>query len=477
MAADRTSPPPGADGATGSGPSAPARSLRQAALSRSTRLLPGGRHRSERILARRSVRDAIVSLAGLMGQPVRNQQAAEIGRLVDVVARWSDGQTYPPVTGLVVRVGRRLAFVRGDAIERLDHTQVVLRSARLDLRDFERRPGEVMLGRDVLDHQLVDVDGVQVIRAADLYLAPVLGGIRLVGVDVSTSSLLRRLGPARWRSRPTPGSVIDWAAIQPFGETTSGPVEVRLRHSNDGLHRLRPSELADVLEGLQRRERQELLDALSPDEAADALEEMAAEDLTSLLREMEPAKAADLVASMEPDEAADALRDLTATEREEFLSRMPEATVATLREILGYPEDQAGGFMTTRLVLAQAGELVGEVVDRLVQEQGHDLDLDAVAVVDETGSIVGDLPLFSLLAALRLGADGRVEDFLEDDDLVTVGPEAPVREVAERLVESRRLSLVVVEDGRPIGRILADDVLDVLVPVKSRFHFPQLFGD
>src|SRR5581483_8745896 len=107
---------------------------------------------------------------------------------------------------------------------------------------FERRPGEVMLGRDVLDHQLVDVDGVQVIRAADLYLAPVLGSIRLVGVDVSTSSLLRRLGPARWRSRPTPGRVIDWAAIQPFG----GPGPIRLRRTNQELHRLRPAELADL---------------------------------------------------------------------------------------------------------------------------------------------------------------------------------------------------------------------------------------
>ena len=76
------------------------------------------------------------------------------------------------------------------------------------------------MAKDVLDHQLVDVDGVQVIRAADLYLAEVLGRIRLVGADVSTSTLLRRLGPRRWRPQPTPGRVIDWAAIQPFAEST-----------------------------------------------------------------------------------------------------------------------------------------------------------------------------------------------------------------------------------------------------------------
>ena len=131
--------------------------------------------------------------------PVTNQTGQEIGRLDDIVARWSDGQTYPPVSGLVIRVGRRLAFVPASAIDRIAHAEVLLRSARLDLRDVVRRPGEVLLAKDVLDHQLVDVDGVQVIRAADLYLAEVLGRIRLVGADVSTATLLRRLGPRRWR--------------------------------------------------------------------------------------------------------------------------------------------------------------------------------------------------------------------------------------------------------------------------------------
>ncbi|HMC52822.1 MAG TPA: hypothetical protein VKI64_08690, partial [Acidimicrobiales bacterium] len=165
--------------------------------------------RSRRILATRAVREAIVSLAGLIGRPVCNQAGAEMGRLVDVVARMAEGDRYPPVTGLVVRVGRRAAFIDASAIERLSHGEIVLRTARLDLRDFERREGEVMLAKDVLDHQLVDVDGVKVVRASDLYLAEALGGFRLVGVDVSLQSLVRRLGPARWRTRPTPEKVID----------------------------------------------------------------------------------------------------------------------------------------------------------------------------------------------------------------------------------------------------------------------------
>jgi CBS domain-containing protein len=440
------------------------------------------RRRTRRILASEGVFDSIVSLAGIIGRPVTNQTGQEIGRLDDVVARWSDGQTYPPITGLVIGVGRRLAFVPASAIDRIAHAEVLLRSARLDLRDVIRRPGEVLLAKDVLDHQLVDVDGVQVIRAADLYLAEVLGRIRLVGADVSTSTLLRRLGPRRWRPLPTPDRVIDWAAIQPFGDSDSadsvdGATQVRLRTTHEGLHRLRPGELADLLEDLRRDERNELLAALSPDEAADALEEMQPDDLEQLLREADPDEAAQLLSAMEPDEAVDALRDLPSAHRAELLRRMPPVAAAALRELLGYPEDEAGGIMTTALVVATTNDSVAEVADRLEHARGHDVDLDAVAVVNKDGRLVGDVTLLKILLTLRTTPNTRISALLEDEDVVTVTPHASADEVAGQLVEARRLSLVVVDDdGRPIGRILADDVLDALVPVKGRFHFPRLLS-
>jgi CBS domain-containing protein/sporulation protein YlmC with PRC-barrel domain len=455
------------------------------------RLLPGRRdaerpphqrrRRTRRILASEGVFDSIVSLAGLLGRPVRNQTGQEIGRLEDVVARWSDGQVYPPVSGLVIRVGRRLAFVPASAIDRIGHAEVLLRSSRLDLRDVQRRAGEVLLAKDVLDHQLVDVEGVQVIRAADLYLAEVIGRIRLVGADVSSVTLLRRLGPRRWRPRPTPDRVIDWAAIQPFtevgGEPNGAAAQVRLKTTNEGLHRLRPGELADLLEDLRRDERRELLAALSPDEAADALEEMQPEDLEQLLRESDPVQAARLLAAMEPDEAVDALRDLPLAVRAEVLWHLPPKTALALRELLGYDENEAGGIMTTALVTAKSGDKVKKVTDRLSEARSHDVDLDAVAVVDTDGRLLGDVTVLDILLALRADTDTRMSALLSDEDVVTVNPHAKAAEVAGLLVEARRHSMVVVDDdGHPIGRILADDVLDALVPTKGRFHFPRLLS-
>ena len=272
----------------------------------------------------------------------------------------------------------------------------MLQSARLDLADFERREGEVLLVEDVIDHQLVDVDGVRVIRAADLYVAKVGAMYRLVGVDVSMGTLLRRLGPTRWRTRPTPERVIDWAAIQPFGRPGS---PIRLREGNRALHRLRPSELADLLEELGRRERQELLAALEPETAADALEEMDAEELESLLRESGEEQAAALLAVMEPDEAVDALRDLEEDERDQLLGMMPEEKAAELRKLLGYEERTAGGLMTSYLLIARRADTVADVRARLVDDADHQADLPGVLVVDNDGRLVDDISLFELLVA------------------------------------------------------------------------------
>src|SRR6202522_4552735 len=301
--------------------------------------------RSERLTTLRHVRAALVSLAGLIGKPVLNQAGQQIGRVADVVARWDSNQQYPPVTGVIVRVGRRRAWLPVDAVEEFGHDRIRLRTARLDLREVARRPGEVELARDVVDHQLVDTDGARVIRASDLYLAQVAGVVQLVGVDVGFNSLLRRLGPARFRSRPTPETVIDWASITSFG-FQHGPGGT-LQASERGLQRLRPGELADLLEDLGRTERRDLLAERTPEEAADALEEMQDEELVQLLRESDTADAAQLLGRMEPDEAADGLRELDPGEQEKLLAAMPAEARDRVATLLGDGERTAGGGTTT----------------------------------------------------------------------------------------------------------------------------------
>lgn len=420
------------------------------------------------LLKHRAVADALVSLAGLMGRPVVNQAGAAVGKVTDIVARW-DGGAYPPATGLVVRVGRRPAYLPISQVQAIEHDRVVLRSARLDLRDFQRRSGEVVLGRDVLDRQLVDVDGVRVVRASDLYLARVGLSWRLVGVDVGLGSLVRRLGPTRWRKRPTPERVLDWAGVQPFG---SQPGELRLSRPNEALHRLRPAELADLLEELGRGERQELLAALEPEDAADALEEMRPEELGQLLRDVPWPRAAQLVAAMEPDEAVDALRDLDEDERTELLQAMQDDVATELTALLNYSEESAGGLMTTHLVRVDRTATVADVRILLREQRAESEDIDRVIVVDDDGVLVDDVGLLALLAAHD---STELAALIGESAPLTVRVDDTLGEVVEQLVDSRATSVVVVDEhDHPVGRILADDLIDALVPDRGRFRFPRI---
>src|ERR1700754_772044 len=158
--------------------------------------------------------DRVISVAHIIGRPVRNAAGTRIGRVSDIVVRWDTANEHPPVTGIFVKVRGGLALVQ-QADVTLSQTEIRMRS---DAR-MEWRPGwgtdDVALARDVLDRQLVDTSGVQVVRAADAYLLNGPQGWELAGIDVGLLSFGRRLVAGR-RACPPPDRVIDWAQLPAF---------------------------------------------------------------------------------------------------------------------------------------------------------------------------------------------------------------------------------------------------------------------
>lgn len=399
----------------------------------------------------------LVSLAGLVGRPVHNQHGHEVGRLDDVVTRWDD-PPYPAVTGAVVRVGRRRVFLPAAQLDHLRRDGVTLRSATVDLRDFAPRPGELALGRHLLDRQLIDVDGVRVVRASDLYLARVGDVDRLVAVDVGLQSLVRRLGPRRFRSLPTPTRVLDWAAVQPFAAPGSA---VQLGRTHQALRRLRPADLAALLEELGRVQRRDLVSVLDPVVAAEALEEMDAQRLDVLLGDLGEAQAAHLLAEMAPDEAADALRAMAGGERERVLAELEPAAAAALRGLAAHGAHTAGAAMTTVLLRAGLDEPVDQVRRRVAEGGRAVRGLDGVLVVDAAGRLVDDVSFLELFTA---PAGAVMADLAAPPYPVAVHADDDLASVVRTFVDSRGTSVVVVDGaGRPVGCILADDVIDALV--------------
>ncbi|HSZ30333.1 MAG TPA: CBS domain-containing protein, partial [Pseudonocardiaceae bacterium] len=251
---------------------------------------------------------------------------------------------------------------------------------------------------------------------------------------------------------------------------SSGRGAIRLdRHRNE-LNRLLPADLAALLEDLGRQERRELLDVVEPAVAADALESMHPDKQRQLLTETGPPRAAGLVALMEPDEAARALRGLSRQQRDRLLGAMFDDKADELRSVMAFDPDTAGGVMNTALVIASVTDTV-EHVRITLRAKRHVADLDAVVVVDEQGQLVDDVSLEELLLA---EVATPLEELIGPPWPVWVTPDTPVRLVADRMLDAHRLSAVVVDDQmRPIGRILADDVLQALLPGLGLLRLPR----
>jgi hypothetical protein len=172
-------------------------------------------------VAARALEGALVSLAALLGTNVEDPDGRTVGRLVDVVVHWTKSTSYPTVSSVVIRAGHNDLVVGVRWVTIAPPNTVRLRSAAAHVRAATRHPAEVALAHDVLDRQVVDAEGVQIVRPSDVYLAPMNDSIELIGIEIGPGALLRRLGPKRLRSRLRPQRVIDWATIQGFAPARS----------------------------------------------------------------------------------------------------------------------------------------------------------------------------------------------------------------------------------------------------------------
>jgi sporulation protein YlmC with PRC-barrel domain len=183
---------------------------------RVTKLRQAREQRAREAMATRSLEGSLISLAALLGTDVVDSAGASTGKLRDAIVHWTASAPYPPLTAVVVRTGRRDVEIGARWIELWAPNSVRLRSTAAYARAVERHPADVGLAHDVLDRQIVDIDGVQLVRPSDVYLATVNGRVELVGIEIGVGALFRRLGPKRVRARCRPKRVIDWATIRAF---------------------------------------------------------------------------------------------------------------------------------------------------------------------------------------------------------------------------------------------------------------------
>ena len=414
-------------------------------------------------------------LSQVIGRPVRDRNGEPIGKIADLIV--AVGDSYPPVTGVVVETERRRIFVPWSSVDTLDASGARLRTATIDIESFHQRPDEILLRADLMDKQIVDIDGRKVVRVNDLRLDEVEGAPRLVAVDVGAAGLLRRLGledgfrtVARGLGRPVPERFIDWEDVDPV-ETSIASIKLRVPHQ--GLAELHPADLASIIDQLAPRDRAGVLASLDDEAVADAMEEMEPDTQVEVLEDLTPERAADILEEMSPDDAADLVADLSDDARDEILALMESDEKAEVQELLSYPEDTAGGIMTTEFVAVPATLSAGQTIDRLRELEPDAETIYYVYVVDDDDRLVGVLSLRDLIVAQP---DTPISEVMIREP-VAVGVLADEDEVAEVVAHYNLLAVPVVDDaGRLVGIVTVDDAIDTVLPGAWKRRVPRLFA-
>jgi CBS domain-containing protein len=415
----------------------------------------------------------ILHLSALVGRALRDSDGERLGSVEDVIVRLG-GAGYPPITGFLVKVAGRTSFLGADRVSEIREDGAVLRKAKLDLRRFERRKEEVLLKRDVLDHQLINVEGARLVRANEIELADVAGSWRVVGVDTGARGGLRRLLPRALGQRIGTGDFLDWASVEPFvGHVPT----VRLRVPHPKLAKLHPAQIADLVEAASRREGEEIIEAVGKDDReleADVFEELDEQHLREFLEDRPDAQVAEILARMAPDDAADAIGELEEERREPVLALLPVSHRVKVRRLLGYDPAEAGGLMSPEFVSLRSATTAGEALEAVrLSKIDPDL-LSAVFVCAADGRLEGSVAVTALLRApsdRRLGA-------LVKHELPTLRGDAPFEEVARLMADYNLTSAPVVdEDERMLGIVTVDDVLEAMLPRGWRRRFGLLGED
>jgi CBS domain-containing protein len=398
-------------------------------------------------------------LSRLLRRSLADRGGESLGRLADVIVRLR-GADYPLVTGLVAAVGGRRVFVPAEQVSDLETEPLRLSSAKLDLRRFERREGEVLLRADVLGHRLIDVANARLVRAADLELARDDGGWALAGVDTRPQPrrLLGLLGP---HDEPEDARFRDWHDF----EWLIGHVgSALLRGPFARVRRLKPAQIADLLEEASKEEESEILGRVhgDPELEADVFEELDEEQATRLLGARTDSEIAAVLSRMRADDAADAIAELPQPRRQPVLDLLSAGQRTKVLTLMGYNPTSAGGLMGMDYVTVPTMATVAQALEKISQARTLQPEaLTSVHAVDADGGLRGVAHVVKLLQS---PPDAVLID-VSDADPVRVGADTDVMDVAVLMTDYNLITIPVVDaERRLLGVITVDDVLEVTLP-------------
>ena len=405
-------------------------------------------------------------LSNMLGRPVYDSTGEKLGTVSDLAI--STGEVFPRITSLAFKGPGRTPFMISwrKYVEDFTEDEVRLNTESYNIRFSYLQPTEVLLARDLLAQQIVDTQGLKIVRVNDLKLSPSGSQLRLLGAEVGVRGILRGLHPllekavvsgAKLLNRKIEEKIIAWNYMDLLDRDLS---KVKLSVTHKRLDELHPADVADILEQLDPKQRAEVFNHLDDARSAEVIAELEDEFQAETLDDMEDSEVSGLLGQMDPDDAADIIRDLPYEKAETLLRLMGVEDAAEIRRLLGYRENTAGGMMTTRFVALSEDDTVGEAIETLRHLDEDFPTVHYVYVLDEDSEkLVGVMSMRTLVLAHN---DTRLGDVMYAD-IISVPPDEDEEEVASDISKYDLVALPVVDEGgHMLGLVTVDDALDVI---------------
>jgi len=404
-------------------------------------------------------------LTQMLGKPVVDAAGEVIGEISDIAI--ATGEVFPRVTSLAFLGPDKTPFMLSwrKFVASLEDERVQLNAERAALRFSYLQPDEVLLARDLLNKQIVDTQGMKVVRVNDLKLSESRNQLRLLGAEVGARGILRGLHPAveraaasvmRLLGRELSENLIAWNYMDLLDRDLS---HVRLSITHKRLHELHPADVADVLEQLHPSQRARVFEHLDNVQAALTVAELEDEFQADLIGDLGDQRASDILEEMDPDDAADIIGDLPYDKAEALLRLMGVSEAQAIRSLLGYREKTAGGIMTPEVTTLTDDMTVQGVIDKLRTGAAEHESIYYIYVVDDDRRLEGVVSLRDLVMS---EPDTLVTELIQRE-VITVNPDDDQELVAETMSKYDLLALPVIDEtGILLGIVTIDDALDVL---------------
>jgi magnesium transporter len=400
--------------------------------------------------------------------PTHDAKGEYLGHLVDLAINPSQN-SFQVAYFYVMTPQKQIMCIAREQISTISVRAVQTSVPATEIESSVPDEGLICIKKDVLDQQIIDVNDQKVVRVTDVDFDIQPNDkhteLRILAVNVGAAAAVRRLLQgivAKHRIRTItsilPTKTIPWEFVNLIEPDPAR--RVKLRISYDRLEKLHPADIADILEELSRDEQRSVIESLDDEIAAEAVSEIPTRMQVALLNSLSAGKAADIVEEMAPDEAADVLQELPPETSAEVLANMETEEANEVRELLGFEENTAGGFMTTEFIVLLENATIEAAVEALRNFSGPLESIHSVYLISTSLVLTGVVPLARLLVADRDALLGS----LVTDPALSVPFHADEKTVINTFHKYNLLSLPVVDDnGRLLGVVTADDVLELVI--------------